>query len=893
MPTKAHQLCQTISLVPSGQWEIPSSVWVLVQILDGIAYWKGASTNAEIPTGSIIMGVPRLGGVVLASSLGGARMRWVELSLDEVSGILPFRGRQRLNAMHGANCVPKVYSPPHAVVGAFNLLFDAKSSNAFLQQCRRLNVFAEAWAESMGTGELENELSADQPRQKLAQWLSRHAESELLEHSIEDMAQMAGCSVRHFSRLFHEETGQSFREKQTELRLRRAQDLLRDPAAKVTQVAMESGYRHIGLFNSLFKKHFGMTPSEWRRSTSSQPRRGRRNSTRALITTASVAVWVLQFSTSLVAQSSVTNAPAKPAFSIQRYELVGNTLLSTSIVEGVLQPFTGPNIDFETVRKGVAALQLEYRERGYVTVSLTLPPQKITNGVIQIQVTEGKLSDIQVTGNKWFSTENVLRSLPSLKTNTFLNGKIFQTELDAANANRDRQIYPQISPGPEPGTSAMVLKVKDQLPLHGRFELSNAALPGTPDLRGNANIQYNNLWQREHSAGIQYGFAPQSFRDKAAWDPFDRPSVASYSAFYRLPLGGPEAISEVVASDPGRFGWDEGSRKYRLPPSSSRSEINIFASRFTLDSGVQTTPITQVNPPPIALYSWDTGRNTTLVENVGARWSKPLPEIAGWRPVVQAGLDLKRFQFGSFNTNNFATEFLATNQVTGEVKPTRNEFPSPQPARSGTVAYIPLTARLDINRPDKLGTTAFGLGLIGNLAGAPFSSESAYQNAGGPDVHGDFIAIQASAFREHKLWRDWTIQLRADGQWTDQSVLSLERFGLVGSQGVRGYQEGSSFGDRGWRVSAEPRTPTWTIGQVDGKYPFQVRGIAFMDFGQNIVLSSKGPDKTETLWGTGVGFSANVGNTIDFRSTFGFSLHRTDKVDPGDYWFYFGIGAQF
>jgi len=66
-----------------------------------------------------------------------------------------------------------------------------------------------------------------------------------------------------------------------------------------------------------------------------------------------------------------------------------------------------------------------------------------------------------------------------------------------------------------------------------------------------------------------------------------------------------------------------------------------------------------------------------------------------------------------------------------------------------------------------------------------------------------------------------------------------------------------------------------------------------MDFGQNIILSSKGPDKTTTLWGTGVGFSANIGSTFDFRSTFGFSLHSTDKVDPGDYWFYFGIGAQF
>src|ERR1019366_4137101 len=107
---------------------------------------------------------------------------------------------------------------------------------------------------------------------------------------------------------------------------------------------------------------------------------------------------------------------------------------------------------------------------------------------------------------------NVRRALPSLTTNVLLNTKWFQPELDAANQNRDRQIYPVISPGLEPGTSDLTLKVKDRFPLHGRFEVNDKATPGTALLRSDTAIQYANLWQREHAIGFDYNFSPQTYR---------------------------------------------------------------------------------------------------------------------------------------------------------------------------------------------------------------------------------------------------------------------------------------------------------------------------------------------------------------------------------------------
>ena len=57
-----------------------------------------------------------------------------------------------------------------------------------------------------------------------------------------------------------------------------------------------------------------------------------------------------------------------------------------------------------------------------------------------------------------------------------INSHVFQRELDLANANRDRQVYPVIGPGLEPGTSELTLKVKDRFPLHARGDREPAPL---------------------------------------------------------------------------------------------------------------------------------------------------------------------------------------------------------------------------------------------------------------------------------------------------------------------------------------------------------------------------------------------------------------------------------
>jgi len=79
-----------------------------------------------------------------------------------------------------------------------------------------------------------------------------------------DIARRLCCCERHASRLFHQVCGTSFRRYLSELRLKRACQLLVHGDHKIIDVALESGHSSLALFNYNFKNRFRMTPTEWR-----------------------------------------------------------------------------------------------------------------------------------------------------------------------------------------------------------------------------------------------------------------------------------------------------------------------------------------------------------------------------------------------------------------------------------------------------------------------------------------------------------------------------------------------------------------------------------------------------------------------------------------------------
>lgn len=618
----------------------------------------------------------------------------------------------------------------------------------------------------------------------------------------------------------------------------------------------------------------------------------------------------------------VVSTNAGPHFKVEKYLVMGNSVLTPDAITRTMTNIDGAygtNVSFDGIRAAVTELQKTYRARGYVTVAVGLPPQKLTNATVKIQVTEGRLADIIVKGNHYFSSNNVMRTLPSLHTNTVLNAMVFQAELNRANANQDRQIYPVIAPGPDPGTSDLTLKVKDQLPLHAKVELNNQNSPGTPDLRVNSSAVYDNLWQHENSLGIQYSFSPELYKRGPQWNFYDQPLVANYSTFYRLPLGNPEAIEDVVASNPGSFGYDEATRKFNLPPPSGQPDLTFFASRSTIDTGVTTSPTQNIytsrtNSPDgtyvtnSTLNEASTLQNLTINNDVGFRLSVPISTPDGFHYGLSGGLDFKTYELTSSKTNIYTLNESIIDNLRGSPQTNTSTSTDTAPV-AGTVNeiyYVPLTIRYDAGWQDSLGTASFGLGLSANLWYTSTTQQGNGTNAtylhgqkslqsitGSTQSSGYWVVLNPSFSHSFEFAKNWPTMVRVDGQWASEPLISNEQFGAGGVNSVRGYHEGEVFGDTGWHVSLEQDTPAHQVGIAYGNTPLTVRGSVYMDYADTFLLDPQGRPGSTALWSTGLGGVANMGSHWEARLLFSVPLMKSPTVGQYQPYFNFALTAQF
>ncbi len=595
------------------------------------------------------------------------------------------------------------------------------------------------------------------------------------------------------------------------------------------------------------------------------------------------------------AQPARTNAG--PHFEVQHYQVAGNTMLSPTAIGAALTNATGAfgtNVSFAGIQSALAELQAAYRARGYVTVSVGLPQQKLTNATVKIKVTEGKLAQINVTGNRYFSSNNVARALPSLRTNTILNGLIFQAELNRANGNQDRQIYPVISPGAEPGTSDLTLKVKDRLPVHGKVELNNQNSPGTPDLRINSSAVYNNLWQHEHSLGLQYSFSPEAYKTDDQWNFYDKPLVANYSAFYRMPLGSPNAIEQTVESQPGTFGYNEATRKFNLPPPSGQAELNFYASRAAIDTGVEQESATNlVNVPGVRqLREEQFQQDITINEVLGFRFTQPVTPSESIVSSFSGGLDFKRYVTSGHHTNSFVDTEITYDENGNPITHTATDAITSDVRRN--LEYLPLSAAYNLTWRMPRLTFSPGLGVSANLwnSGSRSNYASLASLTNRPAL-GHWVTLTPSLTADFVVYTNWILSARLNGQWASEPLISNEQFGGGGVGSVRGYHEGEVFGDTGWHASLEQETPAVLVGMLAQRFPVTLRGSIYTDYAETYLLERQGRPGTTTLWGTGVGGVMSIGTFWDARLLFSVPLKNAGTTRAYQPLFNFSLTGQF
>ena len=86
-----------------------------------------------------------------------------------------------------------------------------------------------------------------------------------MELTAEELCRLFGCSRSYFSHTFKRETGKSFREYLTDVRLEHAKQLLAFSHLNVTEISFAIGYADSNYFSNVFKKKEGVSPLTYRK----------------------------------------------------------------------------------------------------------------------------------------------------------------------------------------------------------------------------------------------------------------------------------------------------------------------------------------------------------------------------------------------------------------------------------------------------------------------------------------------------------------------------------------------------------------------------------------------------------------------------------------------------
>jgi hemolysin activation/secretion protein len=216
------------------------------------------------------------------------------------------------------------------------------------------------------------------------------------------------------------------------------------------------------------------------------------------------------------------DAPARRV-DVNEYFVRGNTVLDAATIEEAVYPFLGPQKTLNDIEGARDALQKIYQARGYQSVFVELPEQKVDDGIVYLHVSETKVGRVRVVGAKHYSPVEIREEVPGLKEGAVPDFASVQTQLAALNRSAGRQVTPQVREGQRAGTMDVDLQVEDQNPWHASIGLNNDYSADTEKLRSVATLGYDNLWQLGHSISLTYFTAPQDSSNAKVWS-------GSYSA---------------------------------------------------------------------------------------------------------------------------------------------------------------------------------------------------------------------------------------------------------------------------------------------------------------------------------------------------------------------------
>lgn len=186
-----------------------------------------------------------------------------------------------------------------------------------------------------------------------------------------------------------------------------------------------------------------------------------------------------------------------PKFKLKKINFNGNLIYGDKILSNLAKDLLDKTVYMEDILNLTVLISRFYQSHGYLTCHAYIPPQEVTDGIIQINIIESKISKISIKGNKWAKNSYLEKSI--LGSN-IVSGKIFNAKkLQGSLRELNKQDYikgqVEISKTTDELTE-IVLDIEDRMPISFDIVWDNYGRKLTGRQRGNLILGYDNITGR-------------------------------------------------------------------------------------------------------------------------------------------------------------------------------------------------------------------------------------------------------------------------------------------------------------------------------------------------------------------------------------------------------------
>lgn len=173
---------------------------------------------------------------------------------------------------------------------------------------------------------------------------------------------------------------------------------------------------------------------------------------------------------------------ADDEFTLDDVRFSASVFLDESFLRSVAADYIDRPVTFSQLNNMLDRINLRYRQRGLITAAAYIPPQTIEDGILRVELLEGRLGDFQIEGAAYTSPEYLRGRLP-VKEGEVIDVPALRRSINRVNKHTPLSLRAGIEPGERTGESDISITVAEPPRIGGQVFIDNNGAESTGEWR--------------------------------------------------------------------------------------------------------------------------------------------------------------------------------------------------------------------------------------------------------------------------------------------------------------------------------------------------------------------------------------------------------------------------